>query len=65
MSLGWRIGSFHGQPYFGKPGGGPGFQSNVRIYPRKGIGTAWMANETGVNERNINAITDVFDSHWL
>jgi len=65
MTLGWRIGSLRGEPYFGKPGGGPGFQSNVRIYPKRGIGTAWMANETGVDERKINAITDAFDSLWL
>ena len=65
MTLGWRIGSIRGEPYLGKPGGGPGFQSNVRIYPKRGIGTAWMANETGVNERKINAITDTLDSHWL
>ncbi len=65
MTLGWRTGNLHGEPYFGKPGGGPGFQSNVRLYPGKGIGTAWMANETGINERKINAISDALDAHWL
>jgi hypothetical protein len=65
MTLGWRIGSIRGEPYWESPAVGPGFQSNVRIYPKRGIGTAWMANETGVNERKINAITDTFDSHWL
>jgi CubicO group peptidase (beta-lactamase class C family) len=65
MTLGWRTGRLDNEPYYGKPGGGPGFRSNVRLYPGKGIGVAWLANETGVSEREMNQISDSIDRHWL
>jgi hypothetical protein len=65
MTLGWRKGISNNTVYFGKPGGGPGFQSNVRVYPEKGIGVVWLANETGVNERDINRFSDFLDACWL
>ncbi|HEX4998858.1 MAG TPA: serine hydrolase domain-containing protein [Terriglobia bacterium] len=65
MTLGWRVGALQGEPWYGKPGGGPGFRSNVRLYPGPGIGVAWLANETGVNEQQMNAISDSMDRHWL
>ncbi len=33
VTLGWSTGKVAGINYFGKPGGGPGFQSNVRLCP--------------------------------
>jgi len=65
MTLGWRTGRLNNVAFYGKPGGGPGFCSNVRLYPAKGIGIAWLANETGVSEREINHLSDSLDMHWL
>jgi len=64
-TLGWHRGSLSGFEYYGKPGGGPGFQSNMRIYPAKGIATVWLANETGVSERPIHKLTDELDRNFL
>lgn len=65
MTLGWRTGSLKNVVYYGKPGGGPGFRSNVRLYPAKGIGVVWLVNETGVSEREINRFSDSLDVHWM
>jgi D-alanyl-D-alanine carboxypeptidase len=64
-TLGWHRGKLLGVEYFGKPGGGPGFQSNMRIYPSKGIATVWLANETGVSEGPIHKLTDNMDKYFL
>ena len=65
MTLGWRMGRVSEVLYYGKPGGGPGFRSNVRVYPERGIATAWLINETGVSERSITKFTDVLDGNFL
>ena len=65
MTLGWRVGNLNGEPYFGKAGGGPGFESNARIYPQLGVGTVWLANHSGVNERHIHELSDNLDLHWM
>jgi CubicO group peptidase (beta-lactamase class C family) len=65
MTLGWRTGRLENVVYYGKPGGGPGFRSNVRLYPANGIGVAWLINETGVSEREINQLSDSVDRYWL
>jgi len=64
-TLGWHRGELNGIEYFGKPGGGPGFQSNMRLYPSRNIGTIWLANETGVSEGPIHKLTDQLDRHFL
>lgn len=64
-TLGWHRGKLSGVEYYGKPGGGPGFQSNMRIYPSKGIATVWLANETGVSEGPIHKLTDNMDKYFL
>ena len=64
MTLGFRTGRLGNDMYYGKPGGGPGFRSNVRIYPLRKIAVAWMANETGVSENEMNSISDLLDRHW-
>jgi CubicO group peptidase (beta-lactamase class C family) len=61
MTLGWRRGRLLDSEYFGKPGGGPGFQSNVRIYPEHRIATIMFANRLGFMESAINGLTDSFD----
>jgi len=64
-TLGWHRGELSGVEYYGKPGGGPGFQSNMRVYPAKGIATVWLANETGASEGPIHKFTDNLDKHFL
>ncbi len=50
MTLGWHIGEAKGITYFFKEGGGGGFHSEMRIYPREvarpALGTVVMANST-------------------
>jgi D-alanyl-D-alanine carboxypeptidase len=65
MTLGWRTGRLNNVVYYGKPGAGPGFRSNVRLYSGKGIGIAWLINETGVSERDINRLSDSLDVYWV
>jgi CubicO group peptidase (beta-lactamase class C family) len=64
-TLGWHRGRVEDVPYFGKPGGGPGFRSNLRVYPTRGLATVWMINETGVDEKSINAFGDSLDRMFL
>ncbi len=64
-TLGWHRGVVGETPYYGKPGGGPGFQSNIRLYPQQGIASAWLANETAASEGPINAVSDALDGHFL
>jgi D-alanyl-D-alanine carboxypeptidase len=64
-TLGWHKGRLANVPYYGKPGGGPGFQSNIRIYPDRAIATVWLINETGVSESTINTFTDRLDRQFL
>ncbi|KAL3914162.1 MAG: hypothetical protein SGARI_000272 [Bacillariaceae sp.] len=47
--------------YFYKCGGGPGYSSNVRLYPRQGIATVYLCNTTQVSETPINALSDELD----
>jgi CubicO group peptidase (beta-lactamase class C family) len=61
MTLGWRIGRLSDELCYGKPGGRPGFRSNIRIYPGRGIASVWFINETGVRESSINRFSDVLD----
>lgn len=64
-TLGWHRGQVSGVPYYGKPGGGPGFNSNIRVYPRRGIVTAWFINHMEVEEAKIDRFGDDADCHWL
>lgn len=64
-TLGWHRGKLFGTTYYGKPGGGPGFQSNIRIYPEMGIATVWFINMTGISERAINKFTNSLDRYFI
>lgn len=64
-TLGWHRGRVGDVPYYGKPGGGPGFHSNLRIYPSAGLATVWLANETAVSEAPINRFGDWLDQSFL
>jgi CubicO group peptidase (beta-lactamase class C family) len=65
VPLGWRVGVLGSARYLGKPGGGPGFCGNVRLYPALGLGTAWFANRMEVSEAKIVALADQIDRPWV
>jgi CubicO group peptidase (beta-lactamase class C family) len=48
-------------PYFSKPGGGPGFFSNLRIYPKHGIATILLVNATQISEAPIQNFSNQID----
>lgn len=54
-------GQLLGHDYWGKQGGGLGYQANVRLYPSLGLGTVWMANLTEVSAAPIDGVSDVLD----
>jgi D-alanyl-D-alanine carboxypeptidase len=62
VTLGWNTGKLAGVGYFGKPGGGPGFQSSVRIYPDRKLATIYLMNCISVSEKHINSQADAFDT---
>ncbi len=49
MTLGWHIGSADGVRFFFKEGGGGGFRSEMRIYPKAGIASVVMVNNASFN----------------
>lgn len=59
--FGLQIGRLNGQLHLGKPGGGPGFASNLRLYPDSGVVSVWMANALCFSERRIQARSDRLD----
>jgi hypothetical protein len=64
-TLGWHRGQVAGVLYYGKPGGGPGFRSNLRLYPDRSIATAWLVNETGISDEPCNKLADALDRYFL
>jgi len=46
IGLGWHLGETHGEPFANHLGGGAGFRSELRIYPRINQAIAVVANET-------------------
>jgi len=46
VGLGWHLGEVGGEPFAHHIGGGGGFRSELRIYPRLGYAIAVIANET-------------------
>ncbi len=64
-TLGWHHDRISSVRYYGKPGGGPGFRSNVRVYPDHALASIWFINETGTSEGPINRFTDALDRHFL
>jgi CubicO group peptidase (beta-lactamase class C family) len=64
-TLGWHIGCLDNEPYFSKPGGGPGFSSNLRIYPRRQLATVLLSNRMRASEADIQRFTDKVDRALL
>jgi D-alanyl-D-alanine carboxypeptidase len=46
VGLGWHLGNLGGVPYANHLGGGGGFRSELRIYPRLNYAVAVVGNET-------------------
>ncbi|HUL74920.1 MAG TPA: serine hydrolase domain-containing protein [Vicinamibacterales bacterium] len=51
MTLGWHIGPGAGGSCFFKEGGGGGFHSMMRVYPRQRLASVVMVNATGFDVR--------------
>jgi len=51
MTLGWHIGDLNEMKYYFKEGGGAGFHSEMRIYPKVNLATVLMVNRTSFNTR--------------
>lgn len=65
MTLGFRIRSDGGDPYFSKPGGGPGFSGDIRVYPKRRLATAWLRNVFSFGEAPISAVSRRLDAPLL
>jgi hypothetical protein len=65
MTLGWHTGVLGGHGYYYKSGGGPGYSSNIRIYPEKGMASVWLNNKMGVTESPIQELSDAIDSYFV
>ena len=64
-TLGWHTGLLKNNRYFGKPGGGIGSHSNIRIYPKKGIATIFFVNQINISADSINEFSDFLDNEFL
>ena len=51
MSLGWHIANVKNIKYFFKEGGGAGYHSEMRIYPKQKIATIIIVNKTSLNTK--------------
>ena len=46
FGLAWRLGTIDGEPFADHDGGGGGYRSELRVYPRRGYAVAVLGNET-------------------
>ena len=61
MCLSWFKGELNGNEYLTHAGGGGGFYSELRIYPKLGIGSVIMFNRTGMkDERYLDNLDKYF-----
>lgn len=60
--FGLKVGRLMGQLHLGKPGGGPGFAANLRLYPESGVVSVWLANGLCFSERRIQRQSDRMDA---
>ncbi len=67
LGVGWafRQGRLGEESYFSKPGGGPGFSSNVRIYRELGIATVFLSNRMRISEASIEQLSDQLDAPFV
>jgi len=48
-----------------KPGGGPGFNSNLRIYPQRRLASVYLSNQMRASEADIQRFSDQVDRALL
>ncbi|MCP4604780.1 MAG: beta-lactamase family protein [Proteobacteria bacterium] len=65
MTLGWHTGVVNGHTYYSKPGGGPGYSSNIRTYPEKGLASVWLGNRMEASETPIHKLSDAIDAYFM
>jgi CubicO group peptidase (beta-lactamase class C family) len=56
IGLGWHLGEIDGERYAFHLGGGAGFKSELRLYPRLGYGVVVVANETSFDTERITRV---------
>ena len=61
-ALAWFVGKLRGHDYLCHAGGGPGYGSEIRIYPALGAASAFVSNETALHDRRL---LDRLDATWL
>jgi hypothetical protein len=61
-SIGWFVGSLHGEIYFTHAGGAAGYYCEIRVYPRLARGSVVMTNRTGMRDERL---LDRLDSHII
>ena len=54
--LGWFMGESHGRSYLGHAGGGPGFATDMRLYPAEKLGVAILANGTDLDRDGLQEL---------
>ena len=64
-TLAWHTGQLAGEPYLSKPGGGPGFHSNLRIYPQRRVASVYLCNQMRATEADIQRFSDAIDRALL
>ena len=52
-SLGWFMGRLDGEPWSAHPGGGAGYYSELRVYPRLGCVSVVMFNRAGIRDEHV------------
>lgn len=62
---GWDHGKLAGVDYITRPGGGPGFFSNIRVYAGKKRATILFVNKSLYHARLINMVSDCLDLDWI
>lgn len=61
MTLGWHIHRLDSLTYFYKEGGGAGFCSEMRVYPKAGVASVLMANRTSFNfKKHLSSLDRLF-----
>jgi CubicO group peptidase (beta-lactamase class C family) len=54
--LGWFMGEANGSAYLGHAGGGPGFATDMRLYPAEKLGVAILANGTDLDRYGLQEL---------
>ncbi len=62
MCLSWFKGQLCGSEYYCHAGGGGGYYCEIRIYPKKGLGSVIMFNRTGMSDERF---LDKLDKYYI